>query len=44
MGVAVVFGMLRFLYGWSLKPFIYVLVPGLLILSVWAALSPTWST
>lgn len=26
VGVAVVFGMLRFLYKWSLKPFIYILV------------------
>ena len=25
VGVAVMFGMLRFLYGWSLKPFVYVL-------------------
>ncbi len=40
VGVAVVFGMLRFLYGWSLKPFIYILVPLLLALSVWAAFEP----
>lgn len=40
VGVAVVFGMLRFLYGWSLKPFIYVLIPLLLGLSVWAAFEP----
>jgi hypothetical protein len=40
VGVAVVFGMLRFLYGWSLKPFIYVLIPGLLTLSAWAAFEP----
>ena len=29
VGVAVMFGMLRFKYNWSLKPFIYVLVGGL---------------
>lgn len=40
VGVAVVFGMLRFLYGWSLKPFIYVLIPALLGLSAWAAFEP----
>ena len=40
VGIAVVFGMLRFLYGWSLKPFIYVLIPLLLGLSVWAAFEP----
>ncbi|MCU0929597.1 MAG: DUF1538 domain-containing protein [Burkholderiaceae bacterium] len=40
VGIAVVLGMLRFLYGWSLKPFIYVLVPLLLALSLWAAFDP----
>lgn len=40
VGVAVVFGMLRFLNGWSLKPFIYVLIPLLLAMSVWAAFEP----
>lgn len=40
VGVAVAFGMLRFLYGWSLKPFLYILIPGLLGLSVWAAFEP----
>ncbi len=40
VGIAVVFGMLRFLYGWSLKPFIYVLVPLLLAISVWAVFEP----
>jgi len=40
VGVAVVFGMLRFLNGWSLKPFIYVLVPLLLAMSIWAAFEP----
>lgn len=36
VGVAVVFGMLRFLYDWSLKPFICVLVGGTVVFSVWA--------
>lgn len=40
VGIAVVFGMLRFLYGWSLKPFIYVLIPLLLGLSIWSAFEP----
>jgi hypothetical protein len=40
VGVAVVMGMLRFLHGWSLRPFIYVLVPLLLGLSAWGAFEP----
>lgn len=40
VGIAVVFGMLRFLYDWSLKPFICVLVGGLVVFSVWAFLDP----
>jgi len=40
VGVAVVFGMLRFLYGWSLKPFLYILVPGLLGISILASFEP----
>ncbi len=40
VGIAVVLGMLRFLYGWSLKPFIYVLVPLLLLLSAASAFEP----
>ena len=40
VGVAVVFGMLRFLYNWSLKPFIYVLVLLLTGLSFYAWLDP----
>lgn len=38
VGIAVVVGMLRFLYSWSLKPFIYVLVTFLTIFSAWAFL------
>jgi hypothetical protein len=40
VGVAVLFGMLRFLYGWSLKPFIYILVSVLSAISLYAYLHP----
>lgn len=40
VGVAVLFGMLRFLYGWSLKPFVYVLYAISGSLSVWAYFDP----
>ena len=40
VGIAVGFGMLRFLYNWSLKPFIYVLIIGLLGFTIWAYLDP----
>ncbi len=40
VGLAVVFGMLRFLYNWSLKPFLYIMVPLLTIISIWAAFDP----
>lgn len=40
VGIAVLFGMLRFLYGWSLKPFIYILVGLLSAFSVWALFEP----
>ena len=38
VGVAVMFGMLRFKYGWSLKPFIYVLIGSLLAATTLACL------
>lgn len=41
VGVAVVLGVLRFLYGWALKPFIFSLVPILVGISVYFELSPT---
>ncbi len=41
VGVAVVLGVLRFLYGWALKPFIFSLVPILVGVSVYFELSPT---
>jgi hypothetical protein len=34
------FGMLRFLYGWSLKPFLYVLIGLLSVLTIYAAFDP----
>lgn len=40
VGLAVLFGMLRFLYSWSLKPFIYVLVGILLAFSILAVFDP----
>ena len=40
VGVAVLFGMLRFLYGWSLKPFIYVLYAVGGGVSIWAFFDP----
>ncbi|MDY6974169.1 MAG: DUF1538 domain-containing protein, partial [Thermodesulfobacteriota bacterium] len=40
VGIAVMFGMLRFVYGWSLKPFAYVLVIILSVFSVWALYQP----
>lgn len=40
VGIAVLFGMLRFLYGWSLKPFIYILVGILSAFSLWALFQP----
>ena len=40
VGIAVMFGMMRFMYGWSLKPFIYVMVGGLTIFTVFASFNP----
>ncbi len=40
VGIAVMFGILRFMYGWSLKPFIYILIGGLVAFTVWAYLDP----
>ena len=40
VGVAVLFGMLRFIYNWSLKPFIYILVIILSGISIWAFFEP----
>ena len=40
VGIAVLFGMLRFLYHWSLKPFIYVLYAITGSVSIWAYFDP----
>ncbi len=40
VGVAVLFGMLRFLYNWSLKPFIYILYAVGGAVSIWAYFDP----
>ncbi len=40
VGIAVVAGMLRFLFDWSLKPYLYIGVPGAMLLSLWAATDP----
>jgi len=36
VGLAVLCGILRYIHGWSLKPFIYVLVTAVLVLTAWA--------
>lgn len=40
VGVAVMLGMLRFMYGLSLKPFIYIFVGGLIVLTLVTAIDP----
>ncbi|MBN1613001.1 MAG: DUF1538 family protein [Deltaproteobacteria bacterium] len=40
VGLAVMAGMLRFMYNLSLKPFIYVLIGGLSLFTVWAYFDP----
>ncbi|WCL48503.1 DUF1538 domain-containing protein [Leptospira sp. GIMC2001] len=40
VGIAVIFGMLRFLYNWSLKPLIFSLLGILLPLTVWSFFDP----
>ncbi|MCB1320873.1 MAG: DUF1538 domain-containing protein, partial [Leptospiraceae bacterium] len=44
VGVAVLFGMLRFIYNWSLKPFIYILVGSLSALTIYAYMEPNLLT
>jgi len=43
VGIAVVFGMLRYLYNWSLKPFIYILIGVLVVMTGWANFDPNLS-
>jgi hypothetical protein len=40
VGLAVLAGMLRFFYNWSLKPFLYIGVPVTMALSIWATFEP----
>lgn len=40
VGIAVALGMLRFYYSISLKPFIYLFVSPLILVTVWASLDP----
>ena len=40
VGLAVLFGMLRFLYHWSLKPFIFALYAAIGSVSIWAFFDP----
>jgi hypothetical protein len=40
VGLAVMLGMLRFIYNWSLKPLIYALVGSLSLVTLWAAFDP----
>ncbi|NQT35353.1 DUF1538 family protein [bacterium] len=40
VGIAIMCGMLRFLYNWSLKPFIYVLITGLVGFTIWGYMDP----
>lgn len=40
VGVAVVLGVFRFLRAWSIKPFLFTVIPALLALSWWASRDP----
>jgi len=40
VGLAVVVGMLRFMYSWSLKPLLYIIMPVALGFSLWAVFEP----
>jgi len=40
VGIAILFGMLRFMYNLSLKPFIYILVGGLSLFTIASAVDP----
>ena len=44
VGIAVVFGMFRFYYGLSIKPFIYIIIPVLLGLSAYMSLHKNLAT
>lgn len=40
VGLAVLAGMLRFIYNWSLKPYLYIGITGIIIFSIWAEFNP----
>jgi hypothetical protein len=40
VGIAVLFGVLRFMYNWSLKPFLYILVTILSVYTIYAFFDP----
>lgn len=40
VGIAVMLGMLRFMYNWSLKPFIYLMVGSLTVVTIMASFNP----
>lgn len=41
VGMAVILGVFRYIKGWTLRPFIFLVMPILLGLSAWAAATPT---
>jgi len=43
VGVAVALGMCRFYFNWSIKPFIYIIIPLLLALSIYVSFDPNLS-
>jgi hypothetical protein len=43
VGVAVALGMCRFYFNWSIKPIIFIIIPLLLVLSVYASFEPNLS-
>lgn len=43
VGVAVALGMCRFYFNWSIKPIIFIIIPLLLVLSVYASFDPNLS-
>lgn len=40
VGLAVILGMLRFMFSWSLKPFLYIGIPLVTVFSLWCSLDP----
>lgn len=40
VGVAVILGVFRFMKAWSIKPFLFIILPALLVVSYWASRDP----